>query len=57
MQIFGLRDITGSFGDGPGFDIEDKIYKWFERVNLYDPNVEAAKSPQELISLAGATNA
>ena len=57
MQIFGLRDITGSFGDGPGFEIEDKIYKWFERVNLYDPSVEAAKSPQELISLAGATNA
>lgn len=57
MQVFGLRDITGSFGDGPGFDIEDKIYKWFERVNLYDPSVEAAKSPQELISLAGATNA
>ena len=57
MQIFGLRDITGSFGDGPGFDIEDKIYKWFERENLYDPSTEDGKSPQELTSLAGATNA
>lgn len=55
MQVFGLRDVTGSYGDGPGFDVEDKIYKWFERTNLYDPSVEDGKSPQQLISLTGST--
>ena len=52
MQIFGLRDITGSFGDGPGFSVEEKIIKWFDRTNIYDPSIEAQKSTPELIALA-----
>lgn len=51
MQIFGLRDITGSFGDGPGFSVEDKIFKYFDRANLYEPSAGAQKTAAELIAL------